>query len=47
MLYAMYYDIIVAKNSDGLIGYNGNLVYRIKKDMEYFKKITKKKKQYR
>ncbi len=39
----MYYDIIVAKNSDGLIGYNGNLVYRIKKDMEYFKKITKKK----
>ena len=32
--------LIVAKNVDNGIGYNGDLLFRLKSDMEFFKKIT-------
>ena len=34
------FSIIVAVNNDNGIGYKGDLLYRSKKDMEYFRKIT-------
>ena len=33
-------SLIVAKESNNGIGFNGDLLFRIKKDMSYFKDIT-------
>tara|TARA_A100001015_G_scaffold211926_1_gene237623 strand:+ start:2687 stop:3226 length:540 start_codon:yes stop_codon:yes gene_type:complete len=38
----MEYDIISAVNLDGIIGLDNDLVYKISKDMKYFKDITSK-----